>query len=175
MELPDGPGQSIDDREYAFSDEVMKTLWRNIKILHQETPEDHVRSYLYDWAIYLGVLAKEVFEAEIELIKSGHFRACSLLSRSLAEYDVRLRFYVVQAIPALKAYDKYPTDKNRENIFAVVDWDDSQYSLLKKLATFPQSVWSQEHWEAIKAALENGRPARTVISLICSNICAITK
>ena len=145
---------------YRYADDLIADVWTNIETLHRKALKDNLREYLYDWAIYLGALALDVFEADVELIRMRRFRVQNLLSRSLIDYDIRLRYYYVQSIPAIRAYERYPTEKNRQAIDAVVDYDDWQFSLKKKLTTYPPSVWAPEHKSDLQQALLDVRKAR---------------
>ena len=83
----------------------------NIGMLREDTEPDEIKAYLRDWAIVLGVLARDVFESVVCLLDADKVRGANMLSRALIDYDIRLRYYVVQY---LKVRAKYRARNKRQ-------------------------------------------------------------
>jgi hypothetical protein len=91
------------------------------------------RSIIRGWAIVLGVLALDVFQSIVLLLDNEKRRGASMLARALVDYDVRLRYYIVQALPAIEGFRKNSTIDVKhilDQMHAVEDWNNADASLL---------------------------------------------
>ena len=76
------------------------------------------RPHVGNWAVVLGVLADDVFESVVDLLNRNRIRGGNMLSRALEDYDVRLRYYIVQSMKVLAKYKTkgITSPKNTRNI-----------------------------------------------------------
>src|SRR5581483_12160295 len=65
-------------------------------LLEDDVSDDATRA-LTRWAAALSVLALDVYESLVVLLREGKHRAAFMLARTLIDAHVRLRYYVVQA------------------------------------------------------------------------------
>jgi len=91
---------------YALCAEAKELLARNVETLRAGTPKSELEQYLWDWAIVLGVLARDVLGSTVLLLNADQRRVANMLGRALADYDIRLRYYVVQYLKLQQKYRK---------------------------------------------------------------------
>ncbi len=78
-----------------------------------------------------------------------------MTARPIADYNVRLRYYFVQAIALRRKMKEYPARRPRytKQIHAVRDWTSSQARFLRILNQYDESTWTEAAREAILAML----------------------
>lgn len=114
----------IASAQWAFVEQLPKDFSVNIEILARRTNADETERHLVAWAIVLGVLALETFEAIVVLIRADKLRAAFMLGRALMEYHVRLRYYILQAKPVIERHKIKPYSEARlcKKIHAIRDY-----------------------------------------------------
>jgi hypothetical protein len=114
----------ITPEQWAFVDQTIPDFKFNLTLLAERTNKDEVERHLTAWAIVLGVLALETFEAILALIRADKLRAAFMLGRALTEYHVRLRYYILQAEPIAKRQKQKPMSEERlhRKIHAIRDY-----------------------------------------------------
>jgi len=138
---------------YAIAASLASAAWDNAGLLRTDEPNSELEVYLYDWALVLVVIALDLFESHTELLLAKRFRAAAIVRRSLIDYAIRLRYYIVQAIKPMTAYAEKPSiplDKIKQQIHAVNDWDQSDASLISKGAEYDHEFWP----DSLKVAFE---------------------
>jgi hypothetical protein len=128
-------------------------LKSNIQLLRHNVTNEPVETHLRDWAIVLGVLADDVFESVVALLDGNKIRGGNMLSRALTDYDVRLRYYVVQSMKILKKY-RGRRINSPKNVIAQIrsaeDWRNADYKLIHVLNLYDPELWPPE----IRAEME---------------------
>jgi len=128
-------------------------LKSNIQLLRENVSNEPVETHVRDWAIVLGVLADDVFESVAALLNQNKIRGGNMLSRALADYDIRLRYYVVQSMKVLKKYHGRRI-KSPKNVIAQIrsaqDWNNADYKLIHVLNLYDPELWPPE----IRAEME---------------------
>jgi hypothetical protein len=149
---------------FAFAEELADQTWKNVSLLREDSGYDEVTAYLYDWSVILAVLGLDIFESVIVLLRQRRYRAAEILIRSLVDYDVRLRYYVVQSIKPRNALKNKPTIKLghiKKEVDAVKDWDESDFTVAKKVSKYDPSAWPDDlRKELEKYAAEKTEPTQ---------------
>jgi len=91
-------------KQWQFLEDLIKTFWQMIPIMTDRAVDEY-RDVLRAWTVYLCVLAAEVFESQMALVKVGNIRTAYMLLRPLLEYRTRLAFYILQGMPLIKAWE----------------------------------------------------------------------
>lgn len=131
--------------------------WRHVDDLAESVPRDE-REPLWHWAVVLGVLAADVFESSVLLLDANHIRGGNILSRALVDYDVRMRYYIVQY---LKWRKKYENRKNvtlsdmRAKMHAARDWDNAPFKLGSILNLYNRDLFTPEIGKALDEVLSS--------------------
>ena len=150
------PRDEIQEDIFALCDSAAACLWENIELLRGDVDHDELEGYLYNWGIVLGVLAADIFESVTVLLRAGKIRGANMLSRALVDYDIRLRYYVVQS---WKVRRKHKTDPSiplhflLEQMDAARDWDNAGFKLGSVLNLYDPQVWPPEMREALERAM----------------------
>ena len=119
----------------------------NIEFLRDTPSRDPIETHVQDWAVVLGILADDVFESVVDLLNGNKVRGGNMLSRALEDYDVRLRYYVVQSMKILRKYKSkgIASPKNvRNTVRAARDWENANYKLISVLNLYDPKLWSPE-------------------------------
>jgi hypothetical protein len=122
-------------------------LRANMQFLRDTPNRDPIETHVGDWAVVLGVLADDVFESVVSLLDDNRVRGGNMLSRALEDYDVRLRYYVVQSMKVLNKYKSkgIASPKNVSNtIRSASDWENANYKLISVLNLYDPKLWSPE-------------------------------
>jgi len=145
--------------EFAYS--LLKALHDTIDENSGVKPQDDFETYLVAWAIVLGVLAVDSFRAILTLLRDNQVRASYMLSRTLIDYHVRLRYYVKDARPIMDEWRKAKNAKILNNQIArIAAYQDFNNALTKTLAIFKQgrpldlSKERPENRDAFEKAME---------------------
>lgn len=149
----------LQEKVFEHCDTISDYMWRNIDLLRSDTEFDELEAYLYDWAIVLGVLATDVFESVVVLLRAGKIRGANMLSRALVDYDVRLRYYVVQSIRLRRRHKSgppVPLQFLRKQMHAARDWENADFKLANVLNLYTPSVWPEEIRFALEERLSTG-------------------
>lgn len=132
--------------------------WRNIELLLEDEPGDEAQQSLVRWSAYLSTLALEVFEAIVVLLGAGKTRAAFMLARTLIDYHVRLRYYVVQA---------RDVERDPEKMAAVRDWNAAE--LEPELPLYEPDEWPDESMQRIFDTLGvEGTPRKRAFLEMCA-------
>jgi hypothetical protein len=145
-----------------FGKRLGEALWENVELLKSDTGYDNLNAYLYLWAIYLGVMALESFEGMMALLRAGKPRAANMLSRTLIDYNVRLRYYVIQALASLDASQLDLTLQREEvlkRFHAARDWENAGPKLASILTRYAPEDWPDENRDAL--LMSQAEQART--------------
>jgi hypothetical protein len=67
----------IRPEQWAFVDQTIPDFKVNLRLLAERTNADEVERHLSAWAIVLGVLALETYEAILTLIRADKLRAAT--------------------------------------------------------------------------------------------------
>jgi hypothetical protein len=122
-------------------------LKANIRALKDSPGRDPIETHVTDWAIVLGVLADDVFESVVTLLNDNRVRGGNMLSRALGDYDVRLRYYVVQSMKILNKYKRkgivFPKNV-KQSIRAARDWENADYKFISVLNLYDPNLWPPE-------------------------------
>lgn len=108
----------------------------------------------------LGVLARDVLDSTAVLLNSGQLRGANMLSRALADYDIRLRYYVVQYAKLRAKYRKRPHVSLKKKMEAALDWDNWNYKLGSVLNLYDPSVWPEEIRESLTKLMQSEQKER---------------
>lgn len=139
--------------------------------------KDEFEEYLVIWAVNLGVLALDVFEAVVLLLKANKERSAYIVSRALLDYHIRLRYYVIEAeavrseflatnrkhpknyLQKMQAYQDYTNTEDK--LFAIIkgrdrhEWGDisekEQQRILRKMEKVG-NIHSRRVHEMLKTA-----------------------
>jgi hypothetical protein len=76
---------------------LVADAWRNVELLLEDEVTDESQRVLVRWSAYLGVLALDVFDAIVVLLREDKLRAAYMMARTLIDLHVRLRYYIVQS------------------------------------------------------------------------------
>ncbi len=171
------PPEVVQADIYALCDDAARCLWDNIRLLSDDHEHDVLEEYLYDWGIVLGVLAVEVFESVVGLLRMGKMRAANMLSRALVDYDVRLRYYVVQSWKLRKKQRSDPgfaVDVLKQQMHAARDWDNAPFKLGSVLDLYDPNIWPTETRKALDNLLaanepEKGDPFKQMLDFLAKN------
>jgi hypothetical protein len=146
----------------ALGGRASALLAENVTKLRTVTCTDSVEQCLIDWAVVLGTLAKDVLDSTLLLLNAGQLRGANMLSRALVDYDVRLRFYVVQCKHVRAKLKKRPHIDPSERVEAVLDWNNHNYKMGSVLSLYDPSVWPQETRDALDRLMETEETERTL-------------
>ncbi len=83
-----------------------------------------------------------------------------MLSRGLADYDIRLRYYVVQKKAMVKKYERRPHVDLKKKVEAVRDWDNWNYKLGSVLNLYDPSVWPGEYRKKLEKLIASDEKER---------------
>src|ERR1700738_1695310 len=83
--------------QWAVVSEVGRDLKRYSEMVVVMDLDDPFEDLLRGWSHALAVLAWEMYEACVDLVRAGRVRAAFGLGRSLLDYCLRLNFYVMDA------------------------------------------------------------------------------
>ena len=117
-------------------------------------PSDPLVAYLWRWAVVLGVLGVDVFESVAVLLDADMIRGGNMLSRALVDYDIRLRFYIVQAIAWRKKYSRRANINLadvKDKMHAARDWENGPFKLASVVNLYDPELWTPE----VKAELDD--------------------
>jgi hypothetical protein len=161
----------VTESMYECADEFVRDFQENfgvlgtgIQSLKTDPPKptaEFTQALLY-WCIVLGVLALDSFKSLIVLLKANRLRAAVMLSRSLIDYSVRLRYYVEQAktpVAGLARNPKIDPKYIRDQVHAYRDWFNADTKLVGILGLYPAEVIPDEARSTIleELARENQR------------------
>lgn len=158
--MPEEPAQVPSQAANSLCVEASELLTKNIGKLKDGTPRKDVEEYLWDWAIVLAVLARDVFDSTVILLNAGQLRGANMLSRALVDYDIRLRYYVVQYLKVREKYKKKPHVSLKDKMEAARDWDNWNYKLGKVLNLYDPSVWPEEIRESLTDLMKSEEKER---------------
>jgi hypothetical protein len=139
----------LDPKLAQSAGNLSSDTWRNIELLLEDEAGDPAQASLVRWAAYVSTLALEVFDAIVVLLNAGKTRAAFILARSLIDYHVRLRYYVVQA----REVEHVP-----EKMAAVRDWSSTE--LESTLPLYEPDEWPDEGMQRIFDTLGADSPPR---------------
>jgi hypothetical protein len=125
----------ITPEQWALVEQMIPDFKINLELLAERKNENEIERYLAAWAIVLGVLALEVFEAILILLRADKLRAAFMLCRALAEYHVRLRFYILQAKPIAESNRRKPIPEEHlhQQIQAIRDYKNADAKIANLL------------------------------------------
>lgn len=83
--------------DWALAGEVAEALRTHADLIDDLVADDPFQRLLRTWTIFLLLLAQEMLDSIMALVKAGHRRAAYGLIRPLIEYYIRLRFYTLDA------------------------------------------------------------------------------
>src|SRR5580704_6171380 len=155
---------------HAFSTEVREfctdvgnLVWHHVDLLSKNVPEDESES-LWHWAVTLGVLAADVFESTVLLLDANHIRGGNILSRALVDYDIRLRYYIVQYLKWRRKYSnrKRPLSEMRDKMKAASHWDNAPFKLGSTLNLYDRSLFPADVSEALDKVLSSKETEQNV-------------
>lgn len=152
--------QSLTQAANELCVEASGLLTKNIQKLRDGTPKGEPERYLWDWAIVLGVLARDVLDSTVILLNAGQLRGANMLGRALVDYDIRLRYYVVQYLKVREKYKKKPHVALKDKMEAARDWDNWNYKLGKVLNLYDPSVWPEEIRESLTKLMKSEEKER---------------
>ena len=159
----DRPVEKLTAPMMEYCSELSTLFWDNIELLHGDTPTNPLESYLYDWAIVLGTLALDVFESAVLLLEHGKVRAANMVTRALADYNVRLRYYIVQSCAPRRGFEDHPEvdiDHFKAQMHAAKDWDNADVNLLGIVSRYDTADWPEDARDAIDRMISSGETAR---------------
>lgn len=148
----------------TFCDDLSECLRVNIEMLREDTGQDQIEAYLWDWAIVLGVLSRDVFESVVTLLDADKVRGANMISRALIDYDIRLRYYVVQCKKKRcrkKPRKKFTLKNLKGQIRAIQDWENANYKLISVLDLYDPNLWPPEIRKEIDRILSSNEKARS--------------
>lgn len=136
--------------------------------------KDEFGEYLVVWAVNLGVLALDVFESVVLLLKANKGRSAYMVSRALLDYHIRLRYYVVEG---LKVREKWIAKKRKhiknylQQMQAYQDYhntEDKLFAIIKGRNTQTWGDISEDDKERIieKLKAENKIHSRRVYEML---------
>jgi hypothetical protein len=125
-----------------LGDALVADAWRNVELLLEDDIADDTQRALVRWSAYLGVLALDVFDAIVVLLREQKLRAAYMLARSLIDYHVRLRYYIVQSRAA-----------GGGEIHALRDWTASERGLAGEIDPYEPDEWADDAQERIVTVL----------------------
>ncbi len=106
------------------------------------------------WGIVLCVLSADVTDGVCDLLIVDNRRAANMLSRALVDYDARLRYYYVQAIPRVAALISKP-DKEQyiiAEIAAVRDWNNANAKFVNNVINkYDPTTWPDDLRDKIES------------------------
>jgi hypothetical protein len=140
--------------------EASNLLKKNIQKLKEGIAKSEPEQYLRDWAIVLGVLARDVFDSTVILLNAGQLRGANMLSRALVDYDIRLRYYVVQYMNVRDKYKNKAHVMLKDKMETARDWDNWNYKLGKVLNLYDPSVWPEEVRESLTKLMKSEEKER---------------
>jgi hypothetical protein len=83
-----------------------------------------------------------------------------MVARSLADYDVRLRYYIVQSIKPRRGFKrcpKVPIERFKEQIHAVQDWENADCELIRRtLNLYDPEDWTAEERASVEKVMNSG-------------------
>jgi hypothetical protein len=144
---PTEVGMVLPDEVMSYGNDVANKLWENIQLTEADDSYDELTAYIYRWTIYLSVLALDVYESVLDLLRNNKLRAANMLTRPLIDYDVRLRYYVVQSAKARGALARDASIKLKhlcEHVDACGDWDNATFKLASILRLYDPADWPAE-------------------------------
>lgn len=144
----------------AYCAKLARIFWDDLQLFQGESPSSELDGYLYDWSIVLGVLALDAFESIATLLDDSKVRAAYMLTRAVAEYDVRLRYYVVQSKELRDAHRAKPQvdiDYLKGQMRAARDWENAPVKLANRLSLYDASILSSEARVEIEQVLRSGQ------------------
>jgi hypothetical protein len=136
--------EDVEKQIYRHCDFICDTFWQSIDLLREDTGYDELEAYLYDWGVVLGVLAVDVFQSVVVLLKANRVRGAHMLSRAITDYDVRLRYYIVQSTKIRRCHRERPNvpiEHLKKQMHAVRDWNNADFRLASVLSLYTPSVW----------------------------------
>ncbi len=131
------------------------------KTLAAELSDDELDACLMRWGIVLAVLGADVLDGVVTLLEGDNQRSASMLSRPLADYNVRLRYYYIQALPLRRKLVARPERREAitSKIHAIRDWRNSQTKFLLNSNLYDPSTWTDRARVAIEDVLVSGASA----------------
>jgi hypothetical protein len=148
--MPEKVSAELTPQLLELADAVAADTWRNIEMLLEDEVQDEATRALTRWAAALGVLALDVYESLVVLLREGKHRAAFMLARTLIDAHVRLRYYVVQA----RAVEMKPDEMD-----AVRDWA-AERDLTGALRLYEPDEWADEEQQRIIELFGGDEPAR---------------
>jgi len=147
--------------DFAFAGEVADALWENIGLLRDNPQGDRLQRYLFLWALYLSLATLDVFESVVILLRARRIRAANMLSRALSDYDVRLRYYIVQGQSPLQGFKRNPQVELRhfvDQTYAARDWENAENKLVSNMSKYEPDAWPEEARASLLAAVTAPQP-----------------
>jgi hypothetical protein len=125
-------------QQWQFADEVSRDLRSYVEMLAEDHPhDDPFTEQLSKWCVALGVLSWEILAGTIELTRSKKRYAAFVLSRSLIDYALRLRYYRLNAEPLATEWrttrDAATGTSKAARTQAAIDWSDTHEKLIASL------------------------------------------
>lgn len=130
-------------------------LTKNLRKLKDYKANDKPGECLRDWAIVLCVLARDVLDSSAILLKAGQLRGAHMISRALVDYDIRLRYYVVQYLYFKRQESYNPGLDVITRMQAAIDWDNWSYALAENLNHYDRSAWPKSMAESLDKKIQS--------------------
>jgi len=124
--------------------------------MREEADADEITRYLRFWGVFLGVLAADAFESMLLLLSNNKLRFGSVLVRPIIDYDVRLRYYIVQATPFIARVRQdgaVALGRARRKAHAVRDFKNADVKLAATASVFDRKYWPKASVPAIDTIL----------------------
>jgi len=149
--MPEKLATELTPQLLELADAVAADTWRNIELLLEDEVSDDATRALVRWSAALGVLALDVFEALVVLLRERKHRPAFMLARTLIDAHVRLRYYIIQA----REVGRVPAEME-----AVRDWDAADRDLVEALDLYEPDEWADEEQQRIIEAFGGDEPSR---------------
>ena len=150
ISMPEKLSAALTPQLVELADAVAVDTWRNIELLLEDEVKDDATRALTRWSAALTVLALDVYESLVVLLREGRHRAAFVLARTLIDAHVRLRYYIVQA----RAVGMAPAQMH-----AVRDWD-ADRDLVGAMRLYEPDEWADEEQQRIIDAFAAEEPSR---------------
>jgi hypothetical protein len=157
----EGPVARLSDADTGVAGEVAAELRSAAVTLSAEIPGDEIADCLMRWGIVLAILGADVLDGVATLLMAGNQRAANIAARSIADYNVRLRYYFVQSRQHLAKLAIRPDQRKRivKRIHALRDWKNSGAKHAGILNQYDPSTWPEDVREKILSAVAKGEAA----------------
>jgi hypothetical protein len=136
--------------DLTVAKEMSDALREAATTLSKQFPGDEVAECLMRWGIVLAILAADVLDGVTSLLAAGNRRTANMIARALADYDVRLRYYYVQAIGPRRAIARQPERQAFivKEIRALRDWNNSNTKHALIISKYDPLTWTEASRDA---------------------------